>query len=89
MDEYCRFIASMILFRAACSIVKVKRGSKEEGKLLKEVFNKLGFDKEQVIYLYQRFLQDIDVIQKDSDIIAGITKTDAIYNRVDQKDWLS
>jgi len=86
MDEYSRFIAGMILFRAACNIVKVKKGSKEEGKLLNEVFHKLGFDKEQVIYLYQRYLQDVDVIQKDADIIAGIIKTEAIYDRVDEKE---
>ncbi|MGH9923538.1 MAG: hypothetical protein ACRD38_12375 [Nitrososphaerales archaeon] len=83
MDEYTRFVATMILFRAACRIAKIKRGSKEEGKLINEVFDKLGFDKEQAIYLNERFLQDVNVIQRDSDIIAGITKTETIYTRLD------
>jgi len=85
MDEYCRFVAAMILVGWACRIRKIKKGSKEEAKLHDEVFEKMGLDEEKLVRFYSRVLLDVEQVQKDADMIAGITKTEAVYGRVDKK----
>jgi len=89
MDDYTRYVATMLLLKSACGRAKIKEGSAEQRKLLTNTFTASGWDSEKVNELNTRYLKDVEQIQRVADLVCGITRTRVDYILIDsRKEWL-